>query len=347
MKNNKSLPLDKFIENTLYDKKKGYYSTKNPFGKYGDYITAPAISGLFSEMIAIWIISFWKNLNKPKKFNVVELGPGDGTLSKVLIKSFEKFPSFFKTVNLYLYERSNLLKKIQKQKLENTNAKWLKHISEIKSGPTIFFGNEFFDAIPIKQFKRQNKLVFEKYILLNNNIKSRIIYKQASKKTIKKLKEFKLLKTNGTIEFPELGLKELKKIVAKVKKFGGGILLIDYGYQKNQNINTLQSVKLHKKNEVFDDIGKADITSLVNFNLIKDYLTKKGLKSNKIVSQSFFLKRIGILKRAEIISHKMTFKEKSDLYYRLTRLLSPKHMGEIFKIIFAYKSQKKIQLGFK
>ena len=97
MNQSKTIPIDKFVEKALYNKKFGYYSTKNPFGKFGDFITSPGISFLFSEMIGIWIISFWENLNKPKKFNIIELGPGNGEMCKTLIKTFKKFPKFFWT----------------------------------------------------------------------------------------------------------------------------------------------------------------------------------------------------------------------------------------------------------
>ena len=88
----RSLPLDKFINVALYDKKFGYYMKKNPFGEKGDFITAPNISRLFSEMIAIWIVSFWQSLGSPKKFNLIELGAGNGEMMKVLIESFQSFP---------------------------------------------------------------------------------------------------------------------------------------------------------------------------------------------------------------------------------------------------------------
>ena len=94
LKKKKSLPVDSFFQNVLYDKKIGYYKTKQPFGKKGDFITAPIISELFSEIIAIWIISAWQVFGKPKNFNVVELGPGNGALTKVLLKVFKRFPEF-------------------------------------------------------------------------------------------------------------------------------------------------------------------------------------------------------------------------------------------------------------
>ena len=99
LKKNYNLSLDKFIDLSLYNKKFGYYMKRNPFGIKGDYITAPNISRLFSEIIAIWIISFWQSLGSPKKFNLIELGSGNGEMMKILIESFQNFPVFLKSVH--------------------------------------------------------------------------------------------------------------------------------------------------------------------------------------------------------------------------------------------------------
>ena len=346
MKEAQIIPLDKFVENVLYNENYGYYSKKNPFGKSGDYVTAPNISFLFSEMIAIWIISYWENLEKPKKFNIVELGPGNGDLCKVLIKTFKNFPDFYKNVKIFLYERSKYLQKIQKNKIKEKKVSWLKNINDIKSGPVLFFGNEFFDAIPIKQFKIDKKKIYEKYLSVNKKNKAKIILKKAKKKTLFKLKKFGLFNNKGVIEYPDLGIKELDKMIQVIRKFNGGILLIDYGFLDKKNISTLQSVKSHKKNKIFENLSDADITSLVNFTLLKDYFLKQNLKLNKVVTQSFFLKRIGILHRAEILSNKMSFSAKANLYSRLRRLLDSRYMGNLFKVIFAYKNKKTFMLGF-
>ena len=114
-KNSKILTVDNFFKNVLYDQKYGYYSTKQPFGDKGDFITAPKISILFSEMIAIWIISFWRSLGSPKKFNLIELGAGNGEMMKIMIESFKNFPKFFNSCNLLIHEKSLSMKKIQKK----------------------------------------------------------------------------------------------------------------------------------------------------------------------------------------------------------------------------------------
>jgi cyclopropane-fatty-acyl-phospholipid synthase len=342
----REIPIDKFISNVLYDKNYGYYSKKIPFGKNGDFITAPEISFLFSEIIAIWIISFWQHLRKPKSFNVVELGPGNGQLNRIMMKTFRKFPKFFNSSNIYLYEKSKKLEKIQKKLLDQKKTKWIRNFNEIKKGPIIFFGNEFFDAIPIKQYEVKKNTVYERFIKLNKDRQIEYLLKKINKKINKQLKELDLLKNQNFIEYPKQGLDELKKITKVIKKHSGGILLIDYGFLKQKSIDTIQSVKKHKKNKLFDNLGNADITSLVNFNLLEKYFKKEKLRVNNTATQGEFLKRMGIINRANIISRKMSFKDKSSTYFNLQRLLDPKYMGDLFKVIFAFKNKKKFSLGF-
>ena len=89
---------------------------KKIFGREGDFITAPNISRLFSEMIAIWIVSFWQSLGSPKKFNLIELGAGNGEMMKILLESFKNFSVFFNSCNFIIHEKSPSLIKIQKKK---------------------------------------------------------------------------------------------------------------------------------------------------------------------------------------------------------------------------------------
>ena len=155
LKIKKSIPLDQFIDLALYNKKTGYYMKKNPFGRDGDYITAPLVSKLFGEMIAIWCISFWEHLGKPKKFIITELGPGDGSLCKDLMETFKKFDHFYQSLEMKLIEKSLKLKKIKKNKINNKKVEWINDIEELKSGPIVFLCNEFFDSLPIKQFYKK------------------------------------------------------------------------------------------------------------------------------------------------------------------------------------------------
>jgi NADH dehydrogenase [ubiquinone] 1 alpha subcomplex assembly factor 7 len=345
-KKNVRLPIDDFFEDVLYNKNYGYYAKKNPFEKNGDFITSPSISFLFGEMLAVWIVYFWESLGKPKKFNIVELGPGNGKLSKHLLKTFKFFPEFKSSLNFFLLEKSSLLKNIQKKSLEDYKVKWISNLKVLKKGPVLFFGNEFFDAIPIKQFKINSGKMLENYVSLDNSNKIKEILLKASLKDFNKIKSYKALGDLKFIEYPKKGIDILDPILNKIKELNGGLLLIDYGYVKKNNLNTLQSVKKHKKNKLFNSLGNSDITSLVNFNLLREHFLKNKLFVENVVTQSFFLKKIGILERANQLSLKMNFREKSDLYIRIKRLIDYDHMGKLFKVIFASKTENKDIVGF-
>ncbi len=349
IRQNKKIKIDQLINKALYQSKVGYYSSRLPFGKKGDFITSPTISNLFSEIIAVWIISSWETLGKPKKFNLVELGPGDGSLAKVLIKTFKKFPNFNKSVKIFLYEKSELLKKIQKKKIKSNNVEWINDFKLIKDGPIIFFGNEFFDAIPIKQFFFESKNLLEKcYILDKKGLKE--THCKPNLKDLLNLKSFKVLKKLKFIEYPKLGFEELNKITRKIKSLSGGVLLIDYGYLGRLNESTIQIVMKNKKickNNLLKYIGKSDITSLVNFSLLNEFFIKKRLNVKNIVSQKFFLERMGIIERAKILEKKMNKTQKKYMFMTLSRLLNKNLMGELFKVIFAYKSHNDQFFGFE
>tara|TARA_E500000178_G_scaffold353211_1_gene418496 strand:+ start:1617 stop:2681 length:1065 start_codon:yes stop_codon:yes gene_type:complete len=346
-KNSKILPVDNFFNNVLYDKKFGYYTSQIPFGEKGDYITSPKISNLFSEVIAIWIVACWESCGKPKNFNIVELGPGDGSLTSILLRSFKKFPEFNFIKKIFLFEKSNYLKKIQKKKIVDKDVKWINNFNDIKKGPVIFFGNEFFDAIPIKQFKKVKNSFFEKNYVLDKNFKIQQVFKKASLSDTKVIKSFETLKKLKFIEFPKLGFQELSKIIKKISKLKGCILLIDYGYVRPNNQSTLQSVMRHKKNNLLSNLGRADVTAHVNFKLLNEFFLKNNLKIKNLLSQKKFLENMGILERAKILSKKMKFSEQSNLYLRMQRLLSPKYMGDLFKVILAYKFENDNFAGFK
>ncbi len=349
LKKNKIVPVDEFINKALYEPKFGYYTNRLPFGEKGDFITSPTISNLFSEIITVWVVSAWEKLGKPKNFNFVELGPGDGSLARVFVDTVKKFPDLDRSINIYLYEKSNFLKKVQKNKLKDSKVKWINNFDGIKKGPIIFFGNEFFDAIPIKQFIYKKKQLLEKNFIINSKLKLDEVYQYAKADDIRIIKNYKSLKGLKFIEFPKLGLSEMDKIVKKIKLLTGGILLIDYGYLNEINRDTIQIVMANKKIDksmLLKNIGKADITSLVNFKLLKEYFEKKNIKVEKIVSQKFFLEKMGIINRAKILEKKMSIKQKTYMSTTLMRLLHKKLMGGLFKVIFAFKSSKVNFLGF-
>ena len=340
------LPLDKFINLSLYNKKFGYYMKKNPFGKKGDFITAPNISRLFPEMIAIWIVSFWESLGSPKKFNLIELGAGNGEMMKVIIESLKNFPIVFNACQFTIHEKSPSLIKIQKKKLMKTKVTWISQINKIKKNPCIFIANEFFDAIPIKQFRKKNNIWFEKFVNFKNSKNTFFFEKKIDIKKIERKVKFKISHNQSFIEYSELGLNYLKNISKIIKKNLGGLLLIDYGYTEEKMKNTLQAVSNHKFANILEDIGNVDITHNINFNLFRKFTEQVvGLGSN-LTTQKKFLLKMGIKQRAEILSKNQNFLNKANIFYRLNRLIDENQMGNLFKVMLIKNKENNFKVGF-
>ena len=346
LKKKLNLSLDKFINLSLYNKKFGYYMKKNPFGKKGDFITSPNVSRLFSEMIAIWVISFWQSIGFPKKFNLIELGGGNGEMMKIIIESLKNFPNFSKACNFIIFEKSPSLIKIQKRKLIDTEISWISQIKKINNNPSIFIANEFFDSVPIKQFVKREKLWFEKFVNLKSKKKAYFYEKKIDIQKFEKKINFKISKNQNFIEYSEIGFNYLNEISNLIKENSGGLLLIDYGYTDKKMRNTLQGVSNHKFANILDNIGNVDITHNISFELFKKFIKRKGGLQNNLTSQKNFLTKMGIKKRAEIISKNVSFLRKADIYHRLKRLIDENQMGSLFKVMLIKNKRNKFKLGF-
>ena len=342
-----SLPLDKFIELALYDKSSGYYMKKNPFGKKGDFITAPNITRIFSEIIAIWIVMFWKSLGSPKKLNIIELGAGNGEMMKVIIETLKNFPSCFNSSNFIIYEKSEFLKNQQKKILNTKKLNWINDIKKINSIPTLYLANEFFDAIPIKQyFKRRNQW-FERFVQFETLKNAEFKDKKTNIKKIEQILKFQISKNQNIIEYSPETFQYLKKILKTININNGGILIIDYGYLNSRMQETLQAVKDHKYSDVLKNIGDSDITYNINFNLFNKFTNQFKKLDSITTSQNKFLTSMGMLQRAEILSKNLPFSKKTDLFYRIRRLIDEKQMGKLFKVMLIKNKKNKFNMGFQ
>ena len=341
-----NISLDKFIDLALYDKNFGYYMKRNPFGKKGDFTTAPNISRLFSETIAIWIISFWKSIGSPSNFNLIELGAGNGKMMKDILESFKKFPSFLQSSNIFIYEKSPGLIKIQKKKLKKSKIVWLSNLNNLKKNPSMFIANEFFDSISIKQFIKIDKKWYERFVNIQNKNNAFFFDKEIDMKNYEKKIKLNISKNQNFIEFSEIGAEYLTIISNFVKKNQGGLLIIDYGYFNKKMKNTLQAISNKNFSNVLKNVGNSDITHLINFNLFNNIVNKIGELNSITTTQGSFLTKMGINQRAEIVSKNLTFLKKADLYYRLKRLVDDKQMGALFKVMLIKNKKNKFNLGF-
>ena len=345
--NTKIFSLDSFINQALYDPKKGFYMKKNPFGNKGDFITSPNISILFSEMLSIWTVAFWQKLKCPKKINLIELGSGNGQMLYDMINSLKNFPEFYKSCNFFILEKSPYLIKIQKKKLKEFNIKWIKNISEIKNGQNIFVANEFFDALPFKQFFKINNKWMERFVVLDKYNKKSFTNIGVSINKIEKQLGFKISKKHKIIEYSPLALKYLKNISKKINHKKGCLLIIDYGYLENEMKDTMMSIRKHKITNTLSKFGNSDITYKINFKFLKKITNKLKLKCQAITSQRNFLISLGIEQRAEILSRNLPFSKKADIYYRLKRLIDKNQMGDLFKVMLVTNKKINFKTGFE
>ena len=342
-----SLPLDKFIEWALYNKNSGYYMKKNPFGKGGDFITAPNITRIFSEIIAIWVITFWKSVGSPKKFNLLELGAGNGEMMKVIIETLKNFPDCFNACSFIIHEKSNFLINQQKKNLNFKNVLWIKNIKKINSYPTLYLANEFFDAIPIKQFFKRKEGWVERFVELKNKKKATFKEQKANIKKLEQNLNFEISKNQNIIEYSPKAFEYLKIICNKIQREDGGILIIDYGYLDSEMHDTLQAINNHKYSNVLENIGNSDITYNISFNLFQKLIKQFHNLNSVVTNQKKFLTSMGILQRAEIISKNIPFSKKTDLFYRIRRLIDKNQMGELFKVMLIKNIKNRFKTGFQ
>jgi NADH dehydrogenase [ubiquinone] 1 alpha subcomplex assembly factor 7 len=343
----KDLPLDQFIEFALYDKVNGYYMKKNPFGKEGDFITAPNITRLFSEIIAIWVLTFWKSIGSPRKFNLLELGAGNGEMMKVIIETLKNFPDCFNNCNFQIHEKSEFLKKQQQFNLKSEKMTWIDDIKINNLLPTIYLANEFFDALPIKQFFKRKEGWVERFVNFKDEKNAEFKEQLIDIKNIEQNLKFEISKDQEIIEYSPSSFEYLKDISNLIKNNDGGLLIIDYGYLNLKMKETLLAIKNHKHSNILEDIGDSDITYNINFNLFKKFVRQFDELNFIITNQKKFLTSMGIIQRAEIISENIPFSKKSDLFYRIRRLIDEKQMGELFKVMLIKKHKNNFKTGFE
>jgi len=333
LNNKKNLRLDKFIELALYERN-GYYLSKKPIGRKFDFVTSPEISQMFGEIIGVYLLYQWKEKIK-SKFNLIELGPGNGTLFKDIERTAKILPNFFENANVNFIEINKELKKIQEKNLnyiKQSKIRWSKDLNLKSKLPSIIYSNEFFDCFPVRQFLNDNNHWFERYVRFNDkenkyySINKRVI----SKKILDYLSKFKRQKI---YEVSFSRNKYFEQICKYLKKNRGICILIDYGYYKKLKNFTLQSIYNHKKTSIFENIGQQDISSHVNFSELIEIAKQNKLQINEFVSQRDFLIKYGIVERKKKLLNKYSNLNKNLLDEEVDRLINVDRMGNLFKCL--------------
>ena len=350
------MTLDEAIEIAMSRYSKSYYRTYQPIGEEADFITAPEVSQMFGEMVGIWCVDVWNQLAKPSKCNIVEFGAGLGTLMRDVLRTIEKSKQFFDAVTIWIVDINPRLKAKQHEILKNfdCNINWVNSINDVSKDPTIVIANEFFDALPIKQYVKQKTEWKENVITLDPDSGKLAFDMRATRKILEQQLAFehKLAGDGAIIEESPISIKIIKEIAAHIEANRGGALIIDYGYdinpkfrKKGQYSQTLQAVKNHKYTPILSGLGESDLSSHVDFWALKNACVLNKVATYGAVSQKELLTKCGIDVRL-----KSLVKNNPDMFEMLirqyNRLTGIDQMGKLFKAIAITSSDKIVPLGF-
>ena len=328
---NSFISLEEFMQVSLHDKDFGYYKSSKPIGSQGDFITSPEISQLYGEMVGLWLSQIIVT-NNIVKFNLIELGPGNGTLMTDIMRVIKKVLKDPPSIKIHFLENNiHFIKKLREQ---FNNATFHSDIETIPDEFSIYIANEFFDALPITQLKKTKDKLTNLVIKKDCNGKLQQEFME-DKNVIQNKDLLDVELKDGDIYEYSKQLNNIIQIIAdRLKQFGGFIYFADYGYTKLNYKSTLSSMKNNKVTNFLDNIGKQDLTAHVNFQNINKILIDYGFDNSKIVKQSKFLKEIGIELRAEKLIEANPQREK-EILSGLNRLIGLDEMGSLFKIIYS------------
>ncbi len=330
------ISLSEFIQICMSHPTHGYYMQSQVFGKDGDFITAPEISQMFGEIIGLWLVDSISKLPEADSYNLIELGPGRGTLMADILRVMAKFKSQFK-LNIHMIETSEKLVELQQKNLKDfeQNIVWHKNLDELKANinkfPSLFIANEFFDALPINQYEFLDDKWFERCVCLKDDkITPCLSLKPASPNLPGILKN---RAADGAIfEDSPASVFYLNKIADILKTNQGVCLIIDYGHDGHGFGDTLQAIKQHKYTKIFENLGTQDITAHVNFTALKQAAETQNLQTTRITTQKKFLTELSINLRAQMLIAKNPEKQQ-EIKSALNRLTGEDEMGNLFKIL--------------
>ncbi|MGL5362275.1 MAG: class I SAM-dependent methyltransferase [Bosea sp. (in: a-proteobacteria)] len=325
----------------------GYYTTRDPFGASGDFITAPETSQMFGELIGLWAGEVWRMMGAPASMRLIELGPGRGTLMADALRAARAVPGFIDALRVHLVEMSPVLRDRQAEALAGYaghKPRWHGELTEALDGPCIIIANEFLDALPLRQFVHQSGRWHERLVGLDasgsdlafglNAEPARGITGDAPEGTL--------------LEHPAEALALVTGISHHVTAHGGAALFIDYGSIEGGFGDTLQAMRKHAFSPVLEAPGQDDLTVHVDFARMADAARRAGAATHGAVTQGAFLASLGLAERAFALSRKAGIAQAEALASAVMRLTGPgpEGMGELFKVLAVADPKLPLLPGF-
>ncbi len=319
-----------YMSACLSDPEHGYYMRGEPFGRAGDFVTAPEVSQMFGEMVGLWSVAVWEMMGEPERFVLAELGPGRGTLMADMLRTANVKPAFREAADVHLVEISPRLAEVQRATLSASRVAihWHARFEDIPDGPIIVIANEFFDALPIRQFQWANGRWAERMVGLRDDGGLTLGLAPVTQRS-------------PNVELPDGAVVEAAPaagavattIGARIARNGGAALIVDYGSERPGYGDTLQAVRRHKYDDPLAAPGEADITAHVDFSGLAKAATDAGATTRPVMNQGEFLVRLGLVERAKVLGRGKDEHTCDMIASAMERLAGPRAMGELFKVL--------------
>jgi NADH dehydrogenase [ubiquinone] 1 alpha subcomplex assembly factor 7 len=330
------MPVSRYMELCLTHPQHGYYVSRDPIGREGDFITAPEVSQMFGELLGLWAASVWKAMGTPDTVRLIELGPGRGTLMMDALRAIRILPPFYLACHVHLVEINSRLRDKQRATLSGVkNIHWHDSIDDVPEGPSIIFANEFFDVLPIHQMVRKETGWHERVVEIN--AAGRLAFGTAEQPTPR----FEVLLPAlvraapiGAVFEWRPGL-EAMRIGRRTRDNGGAALIIDYGHLRSDAGDTFQAIARHTFTDPLKAPGLCDVTAHVDFQALAQTVEDVGARVHGPVEQGTFLRRLGIETRAVTLMSKASAQVSEEIASGLKRLTDSGRsgMGSLFKVL--------------
>ena len=343
------LPVSHYMAIALADPDHGYYRKADPLGARGDFITAPEISQVFGEIIGLWCAVTWQRAGCPAPVNLVELGPGRGSLMADALRAAQGVPDFIAAAHVRLVETSPALRACQRAALADYSPDWHESIHTVPAGPALIIANEFFDALPVDQYVRTgngwrgrcvgidetaNRLIF--VVDDGHPPPDGVIPQEAADAP-----------PGSLFEHCPAGCAMAGEIGRRLAGHGIAALIIDYGHARRGAGETLQAVRDHRRHDVLSGPGEADLTAHVDFAALAEAAARAGAVSWGPVPQGAFLAGLGIEARTERLAPSADPDRAALLWSGCRRLIAADGMGTLFKVHALTRPASEIPAGFE
>lgn len=322
------MTLADYMQSCLLDPDHGYYATRDPFGRSGDFITAPEVSQMFGELIGLALAQSWLDQGAPAPFTLAEAGPGRGTLMADILRATRGVPGFHDAMRVVLIEASPTLRRIQADTLDPIAPAWTDRIDDLPRRPLWLVANEFFDALPIRQFQRAGDGWAETVVTGADEV---LTLARAAPLTVPAL-DHRLADTHegDIVEICPAAVPMATTIGSRIATHGGAAVIIDYGDWRSLG-DTFQALQAHEPVSPVAAPGLADLTAHVDFEQIAR--AAAPARASALVPQGVFLERLGITARAQGLARRLGGEALTAHIAAHRRLTHPEEMGTLFKIL--------------